>query len=45
MEGGVTILRPIRGNDNPFVRYVGALGGFESAAEAVEWQRDMRDED
>ncbi len=43
-DGGQTVLRPVR-DRNPFEAYVGALGGFSSREQIIEWVRDMRDED
>ncbi len=44
LQDGVTILRPARGNDNPFEAYVGALGAFKDASEVNAWLRELRDE-
>ncbi len=45
-EGGVTLIRPLRAETNPFVPYVGALGTFPAgAADVKAWVRDLRDED
>ena len=45
-EGGQTVLRPVRGEENPFVKWVGAAKGFKSMDEINGWVREMRgDED
>ncbi len=45
VEDGVTYLQPARAGDNPFESYVGALGTLQSADEARDWVRSMRDDD
>jgi len=45
VENGVTILKPARGEENPFARYAGALGGFETKEEVNAWVRELRDEE
>ncbi len=46
IEGGVTVIRPVRAEANPFLSYVGALGTFPGgAAEVKAWVRELRDED
>jgi len=42
---GVTYLRPVRGDENPFAAYVGALRAFETREEIGAWLRDLRDDD
>ncbi len=42
---GVTYLRPVRGDKNPFAAYVGALRAFETREEIGAWLRDLRDDD
>lgn len=42
---GVTYLRPVRGDENPFAAYVGALRAFETREEIGTWLRDLRDDD
>lgn len=44
-EGGVTYLRPARGDANPFESYAGAVATFEDAEAVKSWVRDMRDEE
>ena len=44
-EDGVTVVRPVRGEANPFAAYVGALGAFGSKDEVAAWLDDLRDED
>ena len=42
VEGGVTVLKPVR--DDPFEKYAGALGSFETKDEVHAWLADLRDE-
>ena len=44
-EDGVTVVRPVRGEVNPFAAYVGALGGFHNKDELAAWLNDLRDDD
>ena len=44
-EEGRTVLRPMRGTENPFLAYVGALPAFTSFDEINAWVREMRDDD
>lgn len=44
VEDGVTVLKPYRGEANPFEAYVGALGAFETGDETNAWLADLRDE-
>jgi antitoxin PrlF len=45
VEDGLTILRPARGEENPFAKYAGCLPGFTSVEEIVAWEREIRDPD
>ena len=46
VEEGKTVLRPNRSEEeNPFLKYVGALPAFSSMEQINAWVRDMRDED
>ena len=45
VEAGVTTLRRFVNDSNPFAKWAGRLGGFTSLQEAVEWQRDLRNDD
>lgn len=38
-----TIIRPARGVENPFQKYVGALPVHKSVVEIKAWVRDLRD--
>ena len=40
-----TIIRPARGAENPFQKYVGALPAFSSVEEINDWVRNLRDEE
>jgi AbrB family looped-hinge helix DNA binding protein len=42
---GTAVLRPVRTDENPFLKWIGATRGFETAQDAVSWVREMRDED
>lgn len=44
VENGVTTLEPVRSEENPFAKYVGALGGFNSKDEVNAWLDDLRDD-
>jgi len=45
-EGGMTIIRPVRSETNPFEKYAGILGTFPGGiAEINAWLRDLRDDD
>ncbi len=43
VEGGVAVLKPVR-EDDPFEKYAGALGSFETKDEINAWLADLRDE-
>lgn len=46
IEGNQTVLRPDRGDSNPFDKYVGILGTFPGGIDEINaWVRDMRDDD
>ena len=36
-EGGRTVLRPVRGEENPFAKWVGAAKGFKSLDDINGW--------
>lgn len=44
-ENGLTVMKPARGEANPFVKYAGALENFETKAEISAWLSDLRDDD
>ena len=45
VDGNQTIIRPARTSDeNPFVKYVGALPVFAGATDINVWVRTLRDE-
>lgn len=44
IEGEKTVLRPARGQVNPFAKYVGALPHFGSRDKVVQWVRSLRDD-
>jgi len=43
-ENGV-VIKPYRSEDNLFLKYQGALGGFNTVEEINTWLADMRDEE
>ena len=45
LEDGKMIIRPLRGEGNPFAQYTGALGSFKNKKEVKDWISDLRDED
>lgn len=45
VENGQTILRPETTEENPFLKYVGALGGFSTREEINAWVSEMRDDE
>jgi AbrB family looped-hinge helix DNA binding protein len=45
VDDGRTILRPARGAENPFEKYIGAAPGFRNRREINAWVRDLRDEE
>ena len=44
-EEGRTVLRPARGEKNPFAAFVGVLPAFSTKEEINAWVREMRDDD
>ncbi len=45
-EGARTTIAPVRGEENPFARYAGALGTFPGGrAEIRNWIKELRDDD
>ena len=45
IESNRTIIRPERGPENPFAKYVGALPVFSETRQVNAWVRGLRDED
>lgn len=46
VEGGRTILRPDRGEENPFDAFIGALGTFPGGKKEIQdWLNDLRGSD
>src|SRR5437870_13895992 len=43
IENGQTLIRPVRGELNPFEKYKGVLKSFRSRKEINAWVSDMRD--
>lgn len=41
-ENGMTVMKPARGETNPFERYAGALGGFDTKDEVNAWLSELR---
>ena len=44
IDKGRTIIRPVRGPEDPFEKYVGTLPAFPSVEEINNWVRSLRDE-
>lgn len=44
-ENGITVMKPARGEANPFERYAGALGGFDTKDEVNAWLEELRDDE
>lgn len=44
-ENGRTVLQPVRGETNPFEKWVGALSYFSSVNEINEWVAEMRSDE
>lgn len=44
MEAGVTTMRRLVADSNPFTKWAGRLGGQQRSEGAVQWQRELRDE-
>jgi AbrB family looped-hinge helix DNA binding protein len=40
---GTAVLRPVRTDENPFTKWIGALGSGQPGGHAVAWIRDLRD--
>ena len=45
VENGKTVIRPFRGETNPFEKYRGALKSFRSRKEINAWISEMRNEE
>jgi antitoxin PrlF len=45
-ENGVMVMRPSRGEENPFAAFTGVLGTFPGGVDDINtWVRDLRDGD
>jgi AbrB family looped-hinge helix DNA binding protein len=44
-EEGTAVLRPVRTEGNPFLKWIGSLAKGTPEGTAVAWVREMRDED
>ena len=45
-QGGRTTIQPLRGEENPYARFAGALGTFPGGrAEIKNWIKELRDDD
>lgn len=42
VENGMTVLKPARGEENPFEQYAGALGSLETKDEVNAWLGELR---
>lgn len=45
IDHGKTLIRPARGEKNPFRRYLGAYPAFKNRKEIKDWISEMRDEE
>ncbi len=45
IDHGKTFIRPARGEENPFRRYLGAYPAFKNRKEIKDWISEMRDEE
>ena len=45
VRAGVTTVQRFAPDRNPFAKWAGRLGGQQQLSDAVQWQRDLRDED
>jgi AbrB family looped-hinge helix DNA binding protein len=44
-QDGRTLIQPVRGEDNPFSRFAGALGTFPGGRSQInDWIRELRDD-
>ncbi len=45
-QGGRTTIQPLRGEENPYARFAGALGTFPGGrAEIKNWIKELRDDE
>lgn len=44
LESGVTTVQRFAPDNNPFTKWAGRLGGQQRLEDAVQWQRDLREE-
>lgn len=44
-ENGMTVMKPARGEANPFERYAGALSDFDTKDEVNAWLGELRDDE
>jgi antitoxin PrlF len=44
-ENGMTVMKPARGEANPFEKYAGALGSFDTKGEVNVWLDELRDDE
>ncbi len=45
-ENGVTVMRPSRGDENPFASFTGILGTFPGGVDDINtWVRGLRDDE
>jgi antitoxin PrlF len=44
-DGERTVVRPVRDEENPFLRFVGTAPSFSTVEDSVAWVRDMRDDE
>jgi len=44
-KNGMTVMRPAKDKANPFERYAGVLGGFDTKDEVNAWLDKLRDDE
>ena len=44
-ENGATVMKPVRGEENPFEQYAGVLGSFGTKDEVNTWLVALRDDE
>jgi hypothetical protein len=45
IENGLTVLKPDRGDSNPFEKYEGSLGSLKTKGDVKAWLNDLREDD
>jgi antitoxin PrlF len=45
IKDGLTYIQPVRSGENPFVKWIGALGKGQPGGTAVAWVRELRNDE